>query len=163
MSEFEPSGNPSGSPVPPSQEPGPSIPSNPASPPSPATTREGADAPAVPSSGLPPNLAAAIAELLPLLGGIIFYAMDRKHGLVRFHAMQSIYFGAALVILSVILTVVGLIPVLGWLFALIVAPIATIVLFVVWVIAVFKAFNGVEWEIPVIGKLVKQQLAAPQS
>src|SRR6202795_4333748 len=53
------------------------------------------DAPAKSTStGLPSNVAAALA-CFPLIGGIIFYVLEKRDGFVRFYAMQSIIFGAA--------------------------------------------------------------------
>src|SRR5437899_10798770 len=46
------------------------------------------------STGLPSNVAAAIA-CIPLIGGIIFYILEKHDPLVRFYAMQSIIFGGA--------------------------------------------------------------------
>src|SRR5882724_4155690 len=46
------------------------------------------------STGLPSNVAAALA-CFPLVGGIIFYILEKRDGFVRFYAMQSIIFGAA--------------------------------------------------------------------
>src|SRR5215831_9034880 len=46
------------------------------------------------STGLPSNVAAAIA-CIPLIGGIIFYILEKHDSFVRFYAMQSIILGAA--------------------------------------------------------------------
>ncbi len=46
------------------------------------------------STDLPPNIAAAIA-CIPLVGGIIFYLLEKRNSFVRFYAMQSIIFGGA--------------------------------------------------------------------
>ena len=46
------------------------------------------------STGLPSNIAAAIA-CIPLIGGIIFYMLEKRDSFVRFYAMQSIIFGGA--------------------------------------------------------------------
>ena len=45
------------------------------------------------STGLPSNVAAALA-CFPLIGGIIFYLLEKRDSFVRFYAMQSIIFGA---------------------------------------------------------------------
>src|SRR5436305_13341684 len=41
---------------------------------------------------LPSNIAAALA-CIPLIGGIIFYIMEKRDSFVRFYAMQSIILG----------------------------------------------------------------------
>src|SRR6266480_8109148 len=63
-----------------------------APPPSPSPGPE--PGPQTTSTGLPSNVAAALA-CFPLIGGIIFYILEKRDGFVRFYAMQSIIFGAA--------------------------------------------------------------------
>src|SRR3954451_16940718 len=46
------------------------------------------------ATGLPPNVAAALA-CIPLIGGLVFYIVEKHDQLVRFYAMQSIIFGGA--------------------------------------------------------------------
>jgi uncharacterized membrane protein len=109
-------------------------------------------------SGLPPNVAAGLAELFPLIGGIIFYSLDRQNALVRFHSMQSIYFGAAWLVLSVVFFVLSWIPIVNFLVG-IVWFLAGLGAFILWLIAVVNAFGSREWEMPVLGRMVRDQLA----
>src|SRR3712207_5999213 len=53
------------------------------------------------STGLPSNVAAALA-CVPLIGGIIFYVLEKHDRFVRFYAMQSIIFGGAWIMFSII-------------------------------------------------------------
>src|SRR5947208_15407805 len=53
------------------------------------------------STGLPSNMAAAIA-CIPLIGGIIFYILEKHDSFVRFYAMQSIIFGGAWILFSIV-------------------------------------------------------------
>ena len=46
------------------------------------------------TTGLPSNVAAALA-CIPLVGGLIFYLLEKRDAFVRFYAMQSILFGLA--------------------------------------------------------------------
>src|SRR6266480_1153882 len=57
------------------------------------------------TTGLPSNVAAAIA-CLPLVGGIIFYVLEKRDGFVRFYAMQSIIFGIAWILISIACAIV---------------------------------------------------------
>ena len=116
------------------------------------------------STGLPSNVAAALA-CIPLIGGIIFYVLEKRDAFVRFYAMQSIIFGGAWVIFSIIwnilFAVLAHIPVLGWFFALILWlawAIWNIGAVIVWVIAMIKAFSGVRWDIPYIGPIARNQV-----
>jgi uncharacterized membrane protein len=116
------------------------------------------------STGLPSNVAAALA-CIPLIGGIIFYVLEKRDAFVRFYAMQSIIFGGAWFIFSLIWNflffILAHIPVLGWFFALIfwiIWAVWNVCAVVVWVITMIKAFSGVRWEIPYIGPIARSQV-----
>jgi uncharacterized membrane protein len=116
------------------------------------------------TTGLPSNVAAALA-CIPLVGGIIFYVLEKHDQFVRFYAMQSIIFGGAWVIFSIIwnilFAVLVHIPVLGWLFALIlwiIWAVLNIGAVIIWIIAMIKAFSGVRWDIPYIGPIARNQV-----
>lgn len=98
-------------------------------------------------TGLPRNTEAALTYVLGWLTGIIFFLMS-KDKFIRFHAMQSIItFG--------IITILVIVPVIGW----IISPLAMIVGFVLWLVLIFKAYQGEEFMLPVIGEFAKKQLA----
>ena len=121
--------------------------------------------PAPPTTGLAPNVAAGIAALFPLVGGVVFFVLEKKDKFVRFWAMQSILLGGVAFAVSIALRVAefvfGYIPVVGKLMLLLLW-VANLVFgiawFIVYVIGIVKAFTGKEWEIPVLGKLARQQL-----
>lgn len=70
----------------------------------------------------------------------IALAMKKNNAYVRFHASQ----GALLCVISL----AGLIPVLGQIIAVIVMIFA--------IIGMIKAYNGEKWPLPVIGKQAKE-------
>jgi uncharacterized membrane protein len=116
------------------------------------------------STGLPSNVAAALA-CIPLIGGIIFYVLEKHDHFVRFYALQSIMFGGAWVVFvliwNVLFSVLAHIPALGWVFALIlwlVWALWSIGAVVIWIIAMIKAFSGVRWDIPFIGPIARNQI-----
>jgi uncharacterized membrane protein len=116
------------------------------------------------STGLPSNVAAAIA-CIPLIGGIIFYILEKHDSFVRFYAMQSIILGGAWLLFYVVAMVVSLIfhgvPVIAGALEFFWGLIATLIyiaFLVVWIIATVKAFTGVRWEIPYIGPMARKQL-----
>jgi uncharacterized membrane protein len=116
------------------------------------------------SMDLPPNVAAAIA-CIPLIGGIIFYILEKRNGFVRFYAMQSIIFGGAWFLFYVVASIVGLIfskaPAIGGFLAGLwglVIMLAYLAFVVVWIIATVKAFTNVRWEIPYIGPMASKQV-----
>jgi uncharacterized membrane protein len=112
---------------------------------------------------LPPNIAAALA-CIPLIGGIIFYIMEKRDSFVRFYAMQSIIFGGAWLLFNIASAVVRgvfwAIPGIGGVlvfFWQIVNALVQIAFLVIWIVATVKAFTGVRWEIPYIGATARKQ------
>jgi uncharacterized membrane protein len=118
------------------------------------------------SSGVAPNVAAGICALLPLVGGVVFLALEKKDAFVRFWAMQSVFFGGAWLAVSIGLQIIEFIlrhipylgPFLAFVFGL-ASLVLWIGLLVIWVVTIIKAFSNVEWEIPYLGKLARKQLA----
>src|SRR3984893_14031986 len=115
------------------------------------------------SMDLPPNVAAAIA-CIPLVGGIIFYILEKRNSFVRFYAMQSIIFGgawflfniASAVVHAVVGAIPGVGPILVFLWALI-AALVHLAFLVVFIVTVVKAFSGVRWDIPYVGPMARKQ------
>lgn len=117
-------------------------------------------------TGLAPNIAATICAALPLVGGIIFLGLEKKNAFVRFWAMQSVFFGGAVIGFSIVSQIASFvlanIPFLGWLVLLllwILGMIVGVVALVIWIVMMIKAFSGAEWEIPFLGRLARKQLA----
>jgi uncharacterized membrane protein len=116
------------------------------------------------STGLPSNVAAAIA-CIPLVGGIIFYILEKRDGFVRFYAMQSIVFGGAWLLCWIVYviahTILGSIPAIGLFFTIVLGlawALISIAFLVIWIVAMVKAFTGVRWEIPYIGPVARRQM-----
>jgi uncharacterized membrane protein len=108
-------------------------------------------------SGLSDNGAGAIAYIT-FLPAIAFLALPpyNKSSFVRFHAWQSIFLTVAWVALFVILAILARIPVFG----LIIFPIMLLIdlgMFVLWIMAVIKALNGLRFKLPIIGALAESQ------
>ena len=116
------------------------------------------------STGLPSNVAAALA-CVPLVGGLIFYILEKHDQFVRFYAMQSIIYGGAWFLFNIISMILHRIfwalPVIGpilaglWLF---VSALVHLGLLVIMIIAMVKAFTGVRWDIPFIGPIARKQM-----
>src|SRR5437879_3487743 len=116
------------------------------------------------STGLPANVAAAIA-CIPLIGGIIFYILEKQDNFVRFYAMQSIIFGGALLVFwiaaAIVTGIFAAIPGIGGIlvfFWTIIVAIIKIGFVVIWIVATVKAFTNVRWEIPYIGPIARKQV-----
>jgi uncharacterized membrane protein len=119
------------------------------------------------STGLPSNVAAAIA-CIPLIGGIIFYILEKHDSFVRFYAMQSILLGAAWLVFCIAALIVhgvfSAIPGIGGIlvfFWQVIVALVYLVFLVLWIVAMVKAFTNVRWEIPYIGPIARKQMEGP--
>ncbi len=103
------------------------------------------------SIGLDGNVAAALAYAMGWVTGVAFLLIERDSRFVRFHALQSaIAFGA----LSALWMVSLSIPIFGWLMAFVVIPPVSIVL---WLIMMFKAYQGERFKLPIVGEMAEQR------
>jgi uncharacterized membrane protein len=101
--------------------------------------------------GCDANVAAALAYLLGWISGVVILMMERQNRFVRFHALQSvIVFGA----LSVAWFVCLSIPILGWLISFILIPPASAV---IWLLLMFKAYQGDRFKLPIAGDIAEQR------
>jgi len=97
-------------------------------------------------TGLPKKTAAAIAYAGIWITGLVFLLIE-KDPYVRFHAMQSvIVFGA--------LNILMFVPIIGW----ILSPLVMIVGFVLWLVLIYKAYQGEEYKLPMVGEFAEKQL-----
>lgn len=99
--------------------------------------------------GLKKETSGALAYVLGPITGVIFLVLE-KNPFVRFHAMQSIVVFIAIFaiqwMLGITVVLVILVPLIG------------IIGFVLWLMLIYKAWQGEEWEVPFVGKLVRQLL-----
>ena len=113
-----------------------------------------ADAPS--STGLDPNLAAALAYLAGPFSGALILLVERANGFVRFHAWQSIVGLGGLGLLSAATLVLSFLTLLLSPFVFTVmyrfSELVAIVWVVAWVVCLVKAFRGDRWEMPVAGR-----------
>src|SRR5213592_3288153 len=116
------------------------------------------------STGLPSNVAAALA-CIPLIGGVIFYILEKRDEFVRFYAMQSIIFGGAWFLFNIVSTVIhlifGSVPAIGGLLSLLwglIAMLVQLAFLIIWIVATVKAFTNVRWDIPLVGPIARKQM-----
>jgi uncharacterized membrane protein len=104
------------------------------------------------STGLDANLAAALSYLVGFVTGIVFLVVEKENRFVRFHAMQSTLFFAALVAIDILLQ---LVPVAG---ALVVFFLVIPASAILWLVLMFKAYQGEEFKLPVIGEIAAERI-----
>jgi uncharacterized membrane protein len=99
------------------------------------------------ASGLKKETAGALAYVLGPITGVIFLVID-KSPFVRFHAVQSIVVFVGLFLLQWVL---GLTIIL-----LPLVPLVGLLSFVLWLLLIYKAWQGEQWEVPVFNKITRQ-------
>jgi uncharacterized membrane protein len=99
--------------------------------------------------GLKKETAGALAYVLGPITGIVFLVIS-KDPFVKFHAMQStVVFGALFILQWVLGITIVLFPI---------SAIISLVSFALWLILIYKAWQGEEWQVPVLGKIAKNFL-----
>ena len=104
------------------------------------------------STGLDANVAAALSYLVGFVTGIIFLVVEKQNRFVRFHAMQSILVFAGIVVIDILL---NLVPLLG---ALAVAFVIVPASAVLWLLLMYKAYQGEEFRLPLVGPFVADRV-----
>lgn len=97
------------------------------------------------------NAASSLAYLAGFVSGIIVLVIEKENPVVRFHALQSIYFS---LVFLIVFSSSSLVPVIGWIFGAVLAPIGL----VMWIILMLSAFNGKKIKIMYIGGFVEKYL-----
>jgi uncharacterized membrane protein len=104
------------------------------------------------STGLDANFAAALSYLVGFVTGIAFLVFEKENRFVRFHAMQSTLVFAGIVALDILLQIV---PLLG---ALVVVFVVIPVSAALWLLLMFKAYQGEEFKLPMIGQIAADRI-----
>lgn len=97
-------------------------------------------------TGLKKETSGALSYVLGPVTGVIFLILE-KDPFVRFHALQSIVVFVSLIVLQ-------------WVFALTLillplVPLLMLTAFILWLILIYKAWSGEEFEVPFAGKVVR--------
>jgi len=98
------------------------------------------------------NIAAALSYLVGFVTGVIFLLVEKENKFVRFHAMQSTILFAGIVVIDILLQ---LVPILGALVVIFVVIPASAIL---WLLLMFKAYQGEEFRLPLIGDMAAERM-----
>jgi len=119
------------------------------------------------SMNLDENVASMVCYLGWFITGIIFYVIEKENKTVRFHAMQSIIIFLPITILGYIFQgFLGVsystsywgvpVPTLSPFYY--VGILIYLVGVVLWLILMFKAYQGEKFKVPVIGDIAEKQI-----
>src|SRR4026207_1367609 len=92
------------------------------------------------ATGFDANLAAALSYLVGFVTGVIFLLVEKENKFVRFHAMQSTLVSPGMRVIDIRLQ---LVPILGALVVVFVVIPASAIL---WLLLMFKAYQGEEFK-----------------
>ncbi len=102
------------------------------------------------STGMKANIAGLLCYVMGWLTGIVFLIIEKNSKFVRFHAAQSIVVFGILSILGIILNVLPW----NWFFTLLSALVG-LVTFILWLVLMYKAYQGEEFKVPVLGDIAR--------
>ena len=109
---------------------------------------------ASPTAGLDENVAGLLSYVLGWVTGLIFFLID-KRPFVRFHAIQSIGLSIALfavyLVIGVLFTMLHFMS-MGFL-ALAIYPLLGLLIFVLWIFMMYKAYQHEKFMLPIIGPI----------
>jgi uncharacterized membrane protein len=101
--------------------------------------------------GIDENIEGLLCYVLGFITGILFLVLEKDNKFVRFHAMQSIVTFLAFFVISM---VIGIIPILGW----ILSGLIGLVGLILWLLLMFKAFQGEMYKLPIAGDFAEKQI-----
>ena len=106
------------------------------------------------------NIEGALCYLLGWLTGIIFYLIEKENEFVRFHARQSILVFLPLSILSFIFSggfmFGGALFWSGWFFFVAIGWLISLLMFILWLVLMFKAYQGERFKLPIVGDIAER-------
>ena len=107
------------------------------------------------STDLSPRVAAALAYLAGPFSGALILWVETRNDFVRFHARQSIIglggLGFALIVSYIMAGAALFVSATAMTVMLGVSYVLWVVLLIVWVLCVWKAWSGERWKLPLAG------------
>jgi uncharacterized membrane protein len=119
------------------------------------------------TTGLTSRTASVLSYLGWWVTGLIFWAIERRDGAVRFHAAQAAITFGGLALLILALGVLGLVMLSvaprGFLFFTAAALVVWLGSVMLWLVALWQASRGKRWRIPLAANLAEAWTRTPSS
>jgi uncharacterized membrane protein len=110
-------------------------------------------------TGLAENVAGLLCYVAGWVTGLIFYLID-KRPFVRFHAAQSLVLFGGIVIAYILLGMIAAASIFGgWMLTLmsfLIYGVLGIGSFILWILCMVKAYQGVKFKLPVVGDIAEK-------
>ena len=94
--------------------------------------------------GLDENVAGLCCYLLGWISGLVFFLVEKKNKVIRFHALQSLITFLVLWALMMILPFIS--------------PVIWVLQVVLWILLMVKAYQGQMYKLPIIGDIAEKQV-----
>ncbi len=113
--------------------------------------------------GIAYNIAGLLCYIVWPVACVFFliFAPYNRDRFVRFHAFQAVFLGVAgigiAIALLIMTSILGLIPVVGWMLGSLAWIAFAIGLIGVVILLMYKAYQGVQYRVPLIGDMAAQQ------
>ena len=106
------------------------------------------------STGLEDNIAGILCYVVGWVSGLIFLLIETEDKFVRFHAVQSIIVFSTLNLIGIVF---------GWIpfFNMFIWPLVGGLGFVLWVVLIYKAYQGIMYKLPIAGDLAEKWSSKP--
>lgn len=108
--------------------------------------------------GMDENTRAAVTYVLGWLTGILFLLTEKKSDYVKFHAMQSTITFLGLTVLAWILNAMIFTSYGAWYTFAWIMNLVWIMVIILWIVLMVKAYQGERFKLPVIGDIAENQL-----
>lgn len=110
-------------------------------------------------TGLAENVAGLLCYVAGWITGLIFILID-KRPFVKFHAAQSIVLFGAIIVVDILLVFLNVGSMFGgwmvWVFSTLIWSVLWIGTFVLWILCMVKAYQGVRFKLPVVGDIAEK-------
>jgi len=107
------------------------------------------------STGLEANVAGLLCYVLGWVSGLVFILIEKENKFVRFHAVQSIVTFGSITVVSVVFSILAIIPYIGLVFGII-NWIIGLLAFVLWIVLMVKAYQGATYKLPWAGNIAEK-------
>jgi len=101
--------------------------------------------------GLDENIAGLLCYVLTWVSGLVMLLIEKKNKFVRFHAVQSIAVFLPLYIIAIVFVAI---PFIGWM----VSSLINLLILVLWIVLMIKAYQGEKFKIPIAGEIAENQI-----
>jgi uncharacterized membrane protein len=108
------------------------------------------------STGLEANVAGLLCYVLGWVSGLVFILIEKENKFVRFHAVQSIVVFGSITVVSIILSILAVIPWIGIIFAIL-GWIIYLLAVVLWIVLMVKAYQSTMFKLPWAGNFAEEK------